>query len=277
MNNTILYLLTLITLTAMLPAKIIDGIALIVEGEVVTTAEIRAIRTNLGISTAKARDLLIQDRLQKVAMKDINIPEVNIDQKIEEIAAQNAISIPKMQMILKQQGTPWVKYRQSIREALKKEKFYQEKVIASIPTPSQDELKLFYTKHQKTFTIPKNIHLTEYSADTEEKMKQFLRTHKKSNVKSRKVTKSVKNMEPTLLNMLLQIPKDKYTTIINAGDQYIVYKVRSTQGETYMPFEAAQGAVVAKWKQEQQSKALKDYFEKMKTRADVQILREEGK
>ena len=273
MNNTILYLLTLITLTAMLPAKIIDGIALVVEGEVVTTAEIRAIRTNLGISKAKATDLLIQDRLQKVAMKDINIPEVNIDQKIGEIAAQNAISIPKMQKILKQQGTPWVKYRQSIREALKKEKFYQEKVIASIPAPSQDELKLFYTKHQKAFTIPKNIHLTEYSADTEEKMKQFLRTHKKSNVKSRKVTKSVKTMEPTLLNMFLQIPKGKYTAIINAGDQYIVYKVRSIQGKTFMPFEAAQGAVAAKWKQEQQSKALKDYFEKMKTRADVQILR----
>ena len=62
-----------------------------------------------------------------------------------------------------------------------------------------------------------------------------------------------------------------------AGDQHIVYKVHSIQGKIFVPFEAAQGAVVAKWKQEQQSKALKNYFEKMKTRADVQILREEGK
>ena len=44
-----------------------------------------------------------------------------------------------------------------------------------------------------------------------------------------------------------------------------------------MPFEAAQDIVAAQWKKEQQGKALKDYFGKMKTRADIQILREEGK
>ena len=273
MHKTILPLFILITLTVTLPAKIVDGIALIVEGEVITTAEIRAIGTQLRISKAKVTELLIQDRLQKVAMKDISIPEETIDAKIKKIAAQNAISIPKMQKILKQQGTSWVQYRKSIREALKKEKFYQEKVIPSIPTPSQDELKLFYRNNKKSFDIPSSMNLTEYSASTEEKIKQFLHTYKTSYVKSLKVTKSTKDMEPTLLNMLLQTPKGKYTSPINAGDRYIVYKVRSAQGTMSMPFEFAQGAVVAKWKQEQQSKALKDYFEKMKTRADIQILR----
>ena len=32
-------------------------------------------------------------------------------------------------------------------------------------------------------------------------------------------------------------------------------------------------AVAAKWKQQQQAKALKDYFEKIKTNADIQVLR----
>ena len=40
-----------------------------------------------------------------------------------------------------------------------------------------------------------------------------------------------------------------------------------------MSFEAAKDTVEAKWKQQQQSKALKDYFEKIKTDADIQILR----
>lgn len=277
MNNTILYLLTLITLTAMLPAKMIDGIALIVEGEVVTIAEIRALRTQLAISKTKATDLLIQDRLQKVAIKDINIPEESIDAKIKEIAAQNSISIPKMQKILKQQGTPWVKYRQGIHEALKKEKFYQEKVMTTILEPSQDELKLFYKHNKKSFNVPSVMNLREYSASTEEKIKQFLRTDKKSYVKSRSISKSVKDMEPTLLNMLLKTPKGKYTPFINAGDRYIVYRVLSSKGTMSMPFEAAQDIVAAQWKKEQQGKALKDYFGKMKTRADIQILREEGK
>ena len=40
-----------------------------------------------------------------------------------------------------------------------------------------------------------------------------------------------------------------------------------------MGFEEAKGAVTARWKQQQQTKALKDYFEKLKTNADVQYIR----
>ena len=73
--------------------------------------------------------------------------------------------------------------------------------------------------------------------------------------------------------MLLQTPKGRYTTIINAGDRYLSYKVRSKHGKTFMPFESAQEAVAIKWREKQQGKALTDYFEKMKTRANIQILR----
>ena len=273
MDKTILYLLTLLTLTVTLPAKMVDGIALIVEGEAVTIAEIRAVRTQVGISKSEATDLLIQDRLQNAAMKDIKIPEEKIDSKIAEIATQNSVTIPKMQKILQAQGTSWVQYRKSIRNALKKNKFYQDEVISSIPNPSEDELKMFYNKNKKSFTIPAKIHTTEYSASTQAKITKFIKTHKKSLVTSRKVTQSTSKLEPTLLTMLLQTPKGKYTSSINAGDKYIVYLVRSKQGKSTMSFEVAQSAIKAKWKQAQQSKALEDYFEKMKTRADVQILR----
>lgn len=263
----------LMALTATVHAKMVDGIALIVEGEAVTTAEIRAVQTQMGVSKEEAVNLLIQDRLQKTAMKDIDIPEEDIDKKISQIAAQNSVTIPQMQKILQGQGTSWVIYRKSIREALKKEKFYQDKVVASIPAPSQDELKLYYRNHKKSFTIPTNISVVEYTAKNKEKMEKFLRTHKKSYVKSHKMTKSIKNLEPSLLSMLLQTPDGSYTKAINAGDRYIVYKVRSKYGKTTMPFEAAQGAVAAKWRQDQQGKALKDYFEKLRTSADVQVLR----
>jgi len=40
-----------------------------------------------------------------------------------------------------------------------------------------------------------------------------------------------------------------------------------------MSFEDAKGAVAGKWRQQQQGKALKDYFEKLKTNADVKVIR----
>ena len=263
----------LVLLNIMLQAKMVDGIALIVEGEAVTTAEIRAVQTQMGVPKSKAIDLLIQDRLQKTAMKDINIPEVDIDKKVAQIAAENSVSIPKMQKILKEQGTSWVKYRKSIRDGLKKERFYRDEVVAATPQPTSDELKLYYKNNKKNFTIPTIIKMIEYSATSQAKMEKFLQTHKRSYVTAKKSTKHIKKIDSTILGMLLQTPNGGYTQAINAGDKYIVYKVLSKSGKTTMPYEAAQGAVTAKWKQEQQGKALKDYFEKLRTRADIQILR----
>ncbi|RRS32171.1 MAG: hypothetical protein P794_01990 [Epsilonproteobacteria bacterium (ex Lamellibrachia satsuma)] len=268
-----LILLGFITLLTLAHARMVDGIALIVEGEAVTTSEIRAVQRQVGVSKAQAIDLLIQDRLQKAAMKNIHISEDEIDAKIAKIAAQNNISIPKMQKILKQRGTSWAKYRSSIREAMKKEKFYKEKVVATIPAPSEDELKLFYRNHKKEFVIPSSISMIEYSTSSKQTMEKFLRTKNTKGIKSRSVTKKTKTLNPALLSMLLRTQNGAYTRPLNTGDKYVVYKVKSKNGRVGMPFESAKGAVAARWRQQQQGKALKDYFSKMRTSADVQILR----
>jgi len=268
-----LVLLGFITLLTFSQAKMVDAIAIIVEGEPVTTAEIRAVQQQMQISKDEATSLLIQDRLQKSAMRDVNIAEDDIDSKIAAIAAQNNLTVPKMQKILKEQGTSWNKYRKSVKEAMKKEKFYQENVVSSIPAPSEDELKIFYKNHQEDFTIPSSIRMIEYSAPTEESMKRFLQTKNEKGIKSRSVTKSTKDLNSGLLGSILQTQDGSFTRPLNAGDRYISYKILSKQGQVNMPFEAAQGAVAAKWKQQQQGKAVKDYFEKLKTNADIQILR----
>jgi hypothetical protein len=160
-----------------------------------------------------------------------------------------------------------------MRDSLKKSHFYQDVVVASIPEPTEDELKLYYNNNKIAFTIPSRITMIEYSAKTEKKLTHFLKTRKKSAITSRKITKLSKNINIEMLSTFLETPRNKYTKIFNAGDKFITYKIVSKRGKMTMPFDIAQGAVTGKWKQEQQGKALKDYFEKLRTRADIQILR----
>ena len=269
-----LILIGCVMLFSFAQAKMVDGIAMIVNGEAVTTSEINAVQRQMGVSKKQAVDLLVQDRLQKSAMKKIHIPESDIDAKIAQIAAQNNLTVPKMQKVLKQQGTSWSKYRRSIKESLKKQKFYRETVAATVAKPSEDELKIFYENHKKEFVIPTSISLVEYSASTEAALKKFLGTKKKGRgVKSRSVKKSTSNMNSALLGQLLQTQNGSFTRPFNAGDRYISYKVVSKNGQRSMSFEDAKGAVAGRWRQEQQGKALKDYFEKMKTNADIRVIR----
>jgi len=268
-----LVLLGCIALITLSHATMIDGIAFVVEDEPVTVAELRAVQKQMNVSKEEATSLLVQDRLQKSAMKDISIAETDIDAKIESIATQNNLTVPKMQEILKEQGTEWSKYRSSVKEAMKKEKFYQENIARSIPSPSEDELKIFYANHKNEFTIPSSISMIEYSAPSEEAMKKFLQTKNTKGIKSSPVTKSTKDLNPALLGSILQTQDGSFTRPLNAGDRFVSYKVLSKQGQAEMPFEAAKGAVSARWRQQQQGKALKDYFEKLKTNADIQIIR----
>ena len=254
-------------------ARMVDGIAMTVNGEAVTTSEIRAVQKQMGVSKKQAVDLLVQDRLQKSAMKKISIPESDVDTRISQIAAQNNLTVAKMQKLLKQQGTSWSKYRRQIKESLKKQKFYREKVAATVARPSDDELKLFYESHKKEFIIPTSISMIEYSASSESALKNFLQTKKKKGVRSRSVRKKTSSLNSALLGTLLQTQNGSFTRPFNAGDKYISYKVLSKNGKKNMSYEEAKGAVAGQWRRQQQGKALKDYFQKMKTNANIRIIR----
>jgi len=268
-----LILLGLLTLLTFSHARMVNAVALTVNGQAITTSEIRKVQKRTGMSKQQAIDLLIQDRLQKDAMKSINISEETIDAKIAQIANLNNISIPQMQKMLKQQGTSWSKYRESIRQSMKKERFFKEKVSKTILPPSEDQLKLYYENHKEMFMMPTSISLTEYSAKSEKALQNFLRTHNQKGIRSHTATKKTQGMNPAMLSMLLSTPDGGFTRPINAGDRWVVYKIKKKNGRKLMSFEDARNAVAGRWRQEQQAQALKDYFSKMKTEARIQVIR----
>ncbi|BAF71051.1 peptidylprolyl isomerase [Sulfurovum sp. NBC37-1] len=270
-----LILLGLLTLLTFSHARMVNAVALTVDGEAITTNEIKKVQRKTGMSKQQAIDLLIQDRLQKEAMKSIKISEETIDAKIAQIANLNNISIPKMQKMLKKQGTSWSKYRESIRQALKKERFFKEKISRNITPPSEDQLKLYYETHKEAFAMPTSIRMTEYSAKSEKVLQNFLRTGSAKGIKSISATKKTKGMNPAMLSMLLSTPDGRFTKPINAGDKWVVFKVNGKQGRKLLPFEEARNAVAGRWRQEQQNQALKDYFSKMKTEANIKVIRKQ--
>ncbi|MGC9350946.1 MAG: peptidylprolyl isomerase [Sulfurovum sp.] len=249
-----------------------DAIAVTVDGEAITTAEIRAVKEQMEVSKKEAIDILIQDRLQKIAVKDIQVPESDVDAKIEMIAKQNNITVPKMQKILKEQGTSWTQYRSTIRKAMKKEKFFAQKVAKEMPRATDETLRAYYQQHPNEFVIPSTIDVTEYSAPTKKAIESFMQTGQ--GLEGKPVEMDTATLNPTLLQMMLQTPTGRFSQPLNAGDRYVVYRVQSKNGQAKIPFEQAKPVLAAKWQQEQREKALKDYFKKMRTGAVIEFIRE---
>ena len=268
-----LLLVGLLTFFTLAEARIVNAIALTVDGEAITTSEIAKVQRKAHLSRQQAIDLLIQDRLQNVAMKNIKISEETIDAKITQIANLNNITVPKMQKLLKQQGTSWSRYRENIRQAMKKERFFKEKVSRTILPPSEEQLKRYYENHKSLFAIPSSLNLTEYTSRSEKKLQNFLRTGSRKGITRITKTKKTAGMNPAMLSMFLATPEGRYTKPINAGDKWVTFRVNRKHGNTVLSFEEAKSAVAGHWRREQQSQALKDYFSKMKTEANIQIIR----
>ena len=269
-----LLLLTLFTLFTLTQAKIINAIAIVVEGEPITTAEIRAVQTQLGISKKEAQDMLIENRLQKAAMKDITVSEDEIDERVSQIAKRNNMTVKKLQAAVKQQGLTWNQFRDQIKTAVQKQKFFRTKIAKTIPTPSDDELKIFYKNHPELFSMPSSISVQEYSASSAAAIQSFLQNPAQTrSVKSRKVTFKGSDLTPQLLAMISQTPNGSFSPAFNNGNAYVTYKILGKGRGTLKPFDDVKNNVVMAWKKEQQGEAIKAYFEKMKSRASIEIIR----
>ena len=266
-----LLLLSLLIFATLIEARIYNGVAIVVNGEPITVAEISAVQKQLGVSKKDAEDMLIQNRLQKAAMKSITVSEDEIDKRVELIAKQNNLTVKKMQAALKQQGQSWNKFRDQIKVSIQKQKFFRTKIAKTIQNPSDDELKIFYRNHRELFQTPSSVRVTEYSASTASKIQALLQNPSNtSGVKKRNITFKGANVTPQLLTMISQTEVGQFTPAFNNGS---AYKVLSKGKGTTKPFKDVKNSVIMAWKKEQQTEAVDAYFKKMRSGANIEVIR----
>ena len=269
-----LLLISILLFGTLLQARIVNAIAIVVDGEPITTAEIRAVQKQLNVSKKEAENMLIDNRLQKAAMKDITVSEDEVDKGIERIAQQNGMSVKKMQGILKKQGQSWNKFRDQVKGGIKKQKFFRSNIAPTIAEPTTDELKIFYKHHQELFSQPSSITVMEYSASTPDKIQKMLRNPgNQKGISHTKRTLTGSDITPQLLAMLSHTAVGKFTPAFNNGNKYITYKILNRGKGTAKPFDKIKKDVIIAWKRDQQGNAVKRYFEKRKKSATIEYLR----
>jgi len=266
-----IFLLFVMTLFA--NAKMINSVAMSVNGLAITTAEIKAVQKQFRVPKNKAIDMLIMDRVQQSALKDITVLESEVKERISLIASQNNISVEKMKKVLASQGTKWYKYKERIKTVIKKDKFFRDKIAQQMTPPSETQLKNYYTKNKKVLTMPTRINVIEYSSSSKEALDKFLKTKAKKGIKSIKKKLYTKNLEESMFSLLMRTQNGAYTRPMNAGDRYVVYKVLSKQGKKTMPFELAKPILGRMYQRDQQQKLLAEYFAKEKLKAKIKKLR----
>ena len=223
-------------------AQVIDAVAIDVEGEAITTLEIQAVQQKMNMSKQAAVEALIQDRLEKSAIKKANIQvsHEEIQAKVQAIASSKGMNQDQMKDLLAKKGLTWDNYIRQLTMEIKKEHFFRENIARSVTPPSEAELELYYNTHQEQFSsAPVQMSLVVYLAPTVEKLKESIANPMKpiDGVQKKNILANSNEMSPQLLELINKTPVNSFTSPVNTGKGIIAYFVKS-KGQQQGGFEA---------------------------------------
>ena len=259
-------------------AQVIDAIAIDVEGEPITTLEIQAVQQKMNMSKSAAVEALIKDRLEISALKkaNIQIDSSMVQAKVQAIAQSKGMSQEQMKNVLAQKGLTWDSYLSQLTNTMKKERFYKQYIASSITPPNDSDLEMYYNANQSKFAnAPTQISLVAYSGTSKSAVEEALANPSSAvaGVKKKNILTNSSEMSPQLSNLINSTPTGQHTQTVNAGGTFVSYYVKSKGGQGQSGFQAVKKAVAQRWIQEHRVQAGQDFFNKLKSNANIRVIR----
>lgn len=258
-------------------AALIDGIAIIVNNEPITTYEIYKTSKILNISEQKAAEALIDQKLQEAEIKrlGISVDEFELDDAMEKFAKKRGLTLDELKNIITQKGVSWNEYKESFKKELLKKKLFEHIASKNLSRPDDEEIKNYYKEHIDKFSIPRYVEVVKYISKNPQNLKKVMQNPLISidGVQVGEERVDVSKIDPKLAYLLQSTKEGSFTSIIPFGNQYLLMYVKKKIDVTPMKFEEVKNAVLADIMQKRREKAIKDYLSKLKAKAKIKIIR----
>jgi len=172
-------------------AVVVDGIAAVVNGEVITLLELQkagrpAVEERLRTAPAAEQErlrhevlatvleqlILVRIQSQRARQTGIQVTPAEIDAAIENIRQDNRMSEELLARVLREQGMTWDEYRRDIEDQIRLSKLVQREIRSKV-TATDEEIAAWFKEHRQEWYRPEKIRIrhlliplpTEASAD----------------------------------------------------------------------------------------------------------------
>ena len=263
-------------------AKLIDGIAATVNNQPITIYEILSTAKNLNISKKQALDLLIQRRLEEEQIKKlgINVNDYEVEQALQNFAAQKGLDVYKLRQIIESKGVPWEVYKKEFKDQLLRKKLYEKISSMNQSRPNEEQLKEYYNNHIDEFKLAKRAVLYKYISPSKEILEKIRQNplYKPQNpalLVSGTEEVNLEELEPTFAAIINKTPEGGFTPILPLpnDNRFLLIMVQSKKDTITVPFEKAKAFIANKLTKSSETKSIKEYFDKLRSSANIKIYR----
>lgn len=263
--------------TYVLNAGVVDGVALTVNGKVITMYEIVKFSEQKKVSRKDAIEALIEQRLEEAELskQNIQIDDFDVERRIEQIAASNKMTLAQFQDALSSRLISYSEYKADVKNKMARERLFQKITYQKFAPIDEKDLKLYYENNKQEFSTPSKIEAVQYLSKDKNVLARLM-TSPMSNeggVAKEEISIDTKTLDPSLVYILKNTKEGSFTQILPIKDEFISFYIKDKKDFSIPDFESIRDEVSEKMAAKKEEDAIKDYFEKLKASAKVKVIR----
>ncbi len=257
-------------------AQMINGIAAIVENEPITLYEVYSLKEQLRASEQDALNLLIRDRLEDAQIKNLNISVTpfELNDRIESIAKQNGMTNSQFRNSIQAQGMDFLEFKNSLEHKMLQEKLYKSILAEAGKNVNEQKAKMYFDANPDKFKVFSTARVVVYRAKDPELL-EAQKTNPKllDGVQTQEVSLDYQSIDPRLAAIISSTNNGDYTQPLQGPDGFDMFYVKEKIGSYTPSFADVKDNVINELYQGEQEKLMADYFDKLRAKAKIQILR----
>jgi parvulin-like peptidyl-prolyl isomerase len=257
-------------------AVLVDAVSVIVDNEPITIYEIFRLSKQYNISSKEALDILVRQKLELSQIKQMNIQvdDFALNQQIEAIAAKNGVSVQEFYRLLLGEGLSADAYRMELKQTMQREKLYQYIMSGKYQSIEDDHLLAYYNANPEEFKRYESFDVIKFeSYDDQNLVNISNESADNQTVKFSEEKLFSADENPNIIAMLSMTKIGAQTPVMQTKNGFVRYSVTAKNGENAVAFEQVKNAIMAKLASRQESSIIKEYFETVKARASITVIR----
>ncbi len=260
-----------------LNAGTVDGIALTVNGKVITMYEIVKLSEQNKISRQEAIEILVEKKLEEteLAKQNIKVDDFDVQKKIEQIASSNGLSLSDFKSALLARHINYMDYKNEVKSKMAKERLLQKITYQKFAPVDEKDLKLYFENNKQEFATPAKIEALQYSSKDKNALERAVLSpmSNEPSIAKEEVVIDTKTLDASLLYVLKNTKDGSFTQIMPVKDRFVAFYIKDKKEFGAPEFESVRNEVVEKLSGKKEETAIKDYFEKAKASAKIKVIR----
>ncbi len=269
--------MTIMLMTTFSYGGLVNAISVIINDQPITLYEIYKYSDKFHISTKESLNILIRQKLEDAQIKKlhINASDFEVENYIKKLAIKNGISVFQFLQMLKDKNIDENNYRKDVKKKIEQEKLYRKIFSSKNIRVDKNALKSYYEKNKNRFIKASNFSVVVYDSPSKQSLEKIKQNPMLSmpDIKVKPMQFYANKMDKKLEGLLNQTKSGEFTPIFNMGNKFTMFYLKQKSGVQTIPFKEVQNYIYSLLSSKKEKAAIDDYFEKIKSVANIKVLR----